>query len=93
MRTRGKASARSAIDMGRRKRVTVTLPENLDKNAEMYATFSGVLKTTLVTEALRQYLQSHGLGDPLSPPANAWNLSTKPRSARINQAEHEAVPA
>lgn len=60
-----------------RRRVTLLLPQNLDQNLEMFATFKGKTKTALITEALCSYLENQGVSDPTRPPSDIWGLQSE----------------
>jgi hypothetical protein len=49
-------------------RVTVIVPEALDQNVEAYALGARLQKSEVVTLALTQFLQKHGIPHPEIPP-------------------------
>jgi hypothetical protein len=48
--------------------VTLLLPPNLDLNLELYALVNDRMKMDVVAAALKHYLESNGIKDPLARP-------------------------
>lgn len=60
-------STESRITAGRKVRVTLVIPYELDRNVEAFSLKEGRLKTDVVTAALREYLRANGLQPEKSP--------------------------